>query len=73
MCMCKIIPKNHSTKLLRVAQASALGLCLSNMFQAVLYLKNGIDRYWRKTAPNAISQQEKEEIKAKILQIYVQR
>jgi len=41
--------------------------------QAVLYLKNGIDRYWRKTAPNAITQQEKEDIKSRILQIYVQR
>ena len=42
-------------------------------FQSVLYLKNGIDRYWRKTAPNAIPLQEKEDIKTRILQIYVQR
>merc|ERR1719334_735299 len=41
--------------------------------QAVLYLKNGIDRYWRKTAPNAIPLQEKEDIKTRILQIYIQR
>lgn len=26
---------------------------------AVLYFKNGVDRYWRKTAPNAISEGEK--------------
>ncbi|XP_071449865.1 importin-11 [Hetaerina americana] len=26
---------------------------------AVLYFKNGVDRYWRKTAPNAISEAEK--------------
>ena len=26
---------------------------------AVLYFKNGVDRYWRKTAPNAISEDEK--------------
>nr|CAD7423013.1 unnamed protein product [Timema monikensis] len=26
---------------------------------AVLYFKNGIDRYWRKSAPNAISEEEK--------------
>lgn len=28
-------------------------------FLAVLYFKNGVDRYWRKTAPNAISEEEK--------------
>ena len=44
-----------------------------SVFQAVLYLKNGIDRYWRKTAPNAIPLQEKEDIKTRILQIYIQR
>lgn len=26
---------------------------------AVLYFKNGVDRYWRKTAPKAISEEEK--------------
>ncbi|XP_049837055.1 importin-11 isoform X1 [Schistocerca gregaria] len=26
---------------------------------AVLYFKNGVDRFWRKTAPNAISEEEK--------------
>ena len=28
-------------------------------WQAVLYFKNGVDRYWRKNAPNAISEEEK--------------
>ena len=26
---------------------------------AVLYFKNGVDRYWRKTAPKAISEEER--------------
>ena len=26
---------------------------------AILYFKNGVDRYWRKTAPNAINEEEK--------------
>ena len=40
--------------------------------QAVLYLKNGIDRYWRKTAPNAIKDEEKWEIRSNLLQLYVE-
>lgn len=34
---------------------------------AVLYFKNGIDRYWRKTAPNAISEQEKERVRHSLI------
>ncbi|EDO30947.1 predicted protein [Nematostella vectensis] len=34
---------------------------------AVLYIKNGIDRYWRKTAPNALPEEEKLVIKQQLL------
>ncbi|KAK3096574.1 hypothetical protein FSP39_001428 [Pinctada imbricata] len=34
---------------------------------AVLYCKNGVDRYWRRTAPNAIHEEEKERLKAKLV------
>uniref|UniRef100_A0A1B6L138 Importin-11 n=1 Tax=Graphocephala atropunctata TaxID=36148 RepID=A0A1B6L138_9HEMI len=34
---------------------------------AVLYIKNGIDRYWRKNAPNAISEEEKATIRRNII------
>jgi len=34
---------------------------------AVLYCKNGIDRYWRKSAPNAISESEKTLIKERLI------
>ncbi|KAL8559005.1 hypothetical protein ACOMHN_039761 [Nucella lapillus] len=34
---------------------------------AVLYCKNGVDRYWRKSAPNAIAEAEKEIIKARLI------
>lgn len=34
---------------------------------AALYCKNGVDRYWRKTAPNAISEEEKEAIKKRLV------
>ncbi|XP_072166659.1 importin-11-like [Diadema setosum] len=34
---------------------------------AVLFFKNGIDRYWRKTAHNAISDAEKERIRVKLV------
>lgn len=33
-------------------------------FQAIIQLKNGIDRHWRKTSPNAISKEEKLLIKS---------
>ncbi|XP_055941149.1 importin-11-like [Argiope bruennichi] len=34
---------------------------------SVLCIKNGVDRYWRKNAPNAIANDEKEAIKHKLL------
>ncbi|KAK3886184.1 hypothetical protein Pcinc_009644 [Petrolisthes cinctipes] len=34
---------------------------------AVLYFKNGVDRYWRKTAPKAISEEEKTSIRHGLL------
>ncbi|XP_067143577.1 importin-11 [Centruroides vittatus] len=34
---------------------------------AVLYFKNGVDRYWRKTAPNAISEDEKHILRQKLI------
>ncbi|XP_045467255.1 importin-11 isoform X2 [Harmonia axyridis] len=38
---------------------STHNLDLNIRWMAVLYMKNGIDKYWRKTAPNAISEEEK--------------
>ncbi|PGG96510.1 hypothetical protein AJ80_09816 [Polytolypa hystricis UAMH7299] len=37
-------------------------------YLSIIQLKNGIDKYWRKTAPNAIKPEEKERIKARALQ-----
>ncbi|XP_028398952.1 importin-11-like [Dendronephthya gigantea] len=34
---------------------------------AVVCLKNGVDKYWRKSAPNALSDEEKEEIRKQLL------
>ncbi|CAG8878417.1 unnamed protein product [Penicillium nalgiovense] len=36
-------------------------------YLAIIQLKNGIDKYWRKTAPNAIKPEEKEHIKTRAL------
>ncbi|CAG8476007.1 4188_t:CDS:10 [Ambispora gerdemannii] len=36
-------------------------------FLAAIYLKNGIDKYWRKTAKNAIRPEEKTQIKSRLL------
>ena len=36
-----------------------MSLDVNIRWQAVLYFKNGVDRYWRKNAPNAISEEEK--------------
>ncbi|KAI7828636.1 armadillo-type protein [Gamsiella multidivaricata] len=36
-------------------------------WQAIIYLKNGIDKYWRKTAKNAIAPEEKVEIRSRLL------
>ncbi|CAG0916642.1 unnamed protein product [Notodromas monacha] len=40
---------------------------LTLRWMAVLYFKNGVDRYWRKTAPNAIPESEKHEIREALL------
>lgn len=36
-------------------------------YLAIIQLKNGIDKYWRKTATNAVSKQDKEVIRARLL------
>ncbi|KAF9971529.1 hypothetical protein BGZ73_005515 [Actinomortierella ambigua] len=36
-------------------------------WQAIIYLKNGIDKYWRKTAKNAIAPEEKAAIRSRLL------
>ncbi|KAK5057687.1 hypothetical protein LTR84_011688 [Exophiala bonariae] len=36
-------------------------------FQAIIQLKNGIDKYWRKTAPNALGKPEKEQIRSRTI------
>jgi hypothetical protein len=40
-------------------------------YLAIIKLKNGIDKYWRKYAANAISKEEKKEIRDRLLQIGV--
>ncbi|KAK9767575.1 hypothetical protein K7432_002546 [Basidiobolus ranarum] len=42
-------------------------LDLSIRWLSIIYLKNGIDRYWRKTARNAILPEEKSKIRDRIL------
>ncbi|PYH95039.1 ARM repeat-containing protein [Aspergillus ellipticus CBS 707.79] len=37
-------------------------------YLSIIQLKNGIDKYWRKTATNAIKKEEKEQIKTRALQ-----
>ncbi|KAK9491507.1 armadillo-type protein [Lipomyces doorenjongii] len=37
---------------------------------AIIYFKNGIDKYWRKSAPNAIAKDEKIQIRSKITQTF---
>lgn len=37
-------------------------------YLAIIQLKNGIDKYWRKTAANAIKKEEKETIKTRALE-----
>ncbi|KAL4939846.1 hypothetical protein BDV06DRAFT_197914 [Aspergillus oleicola] len=41
---------------------------LEARYLAIIQMKNGIDKYWRKTAPNAIKKEEKEQIKIRALQ-----
>ncbi|XP_065837165.1 importin-11-like [Oscarella lobularis] len=40
---------------------------LNVRWQAILYLKNGIDRYWRKSAPHALSEDEKAALRSQLL------
>ncbi|KAK7203529.1 armadillo-type protein [Myxozyma melibiosi] len=37
---------------------------------SIIYFKNGIDKYWRKSAPHALSKEEKQQIRSKIPQTY---
>ncbi|KAK9247449.1 armadillo-type protein [Lipomyces tetrasporus] len=37
---------------------------------SIIYFKNGIDKYWRKSAPNAIAKDEKVQIRSKITQTF---
>ncbi|XP_060524948.1 importin-11 [Cylas formicarius] len=39
---------------------------------AVLYMKNGIDKYWRKNAPNGIADDEKQAIRQNLLSDFVE-
>ncbi|KAL2871094.1 putative importin 11 [Aspergillus lucknowensis] len=41
---------------------------LEARYLAIIQIKNGIDKYWRKTAPNAIKKEEKDHIKVRALQ-----
>ncbi|KAK5942595.1 hypothetical protein PMZ80_005160 [Knufia obscura] len=40
--------------------------------QAIIQLKNGIDKYWRKTSQHAIKKPEKEKIRSKAIEVGVQ-
>ncbi|XP_069491668.1 importin-11 [Ambystoma mexicanum] len=44
---------------LLLALCSERGLPLNVRWMAALYLKNGVDRYWRRAAPNALPETEK--------------
>lgn len=43
-------------------------LPLEVRYLAVIQLKNGIDKYWRKTATNAVSKEDKAAIRARLLE-----
>ena len=53
------------TVLLRLAADQAVAVNVRWM--AVLYFKNGVDLYWRKTARNCIPESERPEIRATLL------
>merc|ERR1711963_984803 len=55
-----------------LTSASDRELNSGTRLQAILYLKNGIDKYWRKNAPNSIQDDEKREIRRQILQSFGQ-
>nr|XP_022913125.1 importin-11 [Onthophagus taurus]XP_022913126.1 importin-11 [Onthophagus taurus] len=46
---------------------SNLNIDVNVRWIAVLCFKNGVDKYWRKTAPNAISEEEKQSLKRSLL------
>ena len=43
---------------------SDYGIDVNIRWQAVLYFKNGVDRYWRKNSPNGIGEDEKAGLRA---------
>jgi hypothetical protein len=43
-------------------------LPLEVRYLAIIQLKNGIDKYWRKTATNAVSKEDKAAIRARLLE-----
>ena len=45
-----------------------LSLPIELRYLSIIQLKNAVDRYWRKTATNAVSDQEKELIRSKSLE-----
>ncbi|CAK9800995.1 IPO11, partial [Anthophora plagiata] len=42
-------------------------LTINIRWMAILYFKNGVDRYWRKNAPNAIADDEKEFLRQRLI------
>ncbi|XP_043278117.1 importin-11 isoform X2 [Venturia canescens] len=42
-------------------------LAMNVRWMAVLYFKNGVERYWRKTAPNAMAEDEKELLRQRLI------
>eukprot|EP00058_Branchiostoma_floridae_P024325 XP_002609815.1 hypothetical protein BRAFLDRAFT_114481 [Branchiostoma floridae] len=42
-------------------------ISLNVRWLAVLYFKNGVDRYWRRTAPNAIPEEEKNQLRKQLI------
>ncbi|KAI9801900.1 MAG: hypothetical protein M1833_002214 [Piccolia ochrophora] len=44
------------------------GLPVEIRYLAIIQLKNGIDKYWRKTATNAVNRDEKSHIRSRLLQ-----
>ncbi|XP_043263596.1 importin-11 isoform X1 [Colletes gigas] len=42
-------------------------LSVNIRWMAILYFKNGVDRYWRKNAPNAIAEDEKEFLRQRLI------
>jgi hypothetical protein len=43
-------------------------LPLEVRYLSIIQLKNGIDKYWRKTATNAVSKQDKNTIRSRLLE-----